>query len=463
MTAPISPGIRWALQWIRGAVRFAAQWRVPLVCLLACVICAAGSAAAVQLGTGPEGEQPGGWLGQTIARYGLWAGLVATFIGGLALNLTPCVYPMIPVTLAFFSGQASGSGKRTLLLALSYVIGISLTYAVLGLFAARTGALMGSLLQRPLVVVAMAILLVGLSLSLFGLYELRPPHAVMQRVGRASSGLLGAFVMGLVVGIVAAPCIGPFVLGLLLLASRLADPATGFLLFFTLGIGMGAPYILLGLAADRISHLPKAGAWLVWVKQVLGVVLLGLALYVIKPLLVPRLFWGALAALLTGAGVALGWMGRSAAAERRASFVWLRRAVGVLLIVLAGAVLWPRPEPAGAVVWVPYTEAAFERAQRAHQPMLIDIYADWCLPCVELDHVTFRHPDVVAALTRVVTLRVDATREVSPEAERLFARYQVFGVPTVLLFDRRGAERKELRIAGFVPPEALLGRLPHLE
>ena len=167
---------------------------------------------------------------------------------------------------------------------------------------------------------------------------------------------------------------------------------------------MGVPYVVLGMAAHRVGQLPKAGAWLVWSKRALGVVLLGVALFFLAPLL-------------------------------------------------------PRSQTASPVAWAPYTAAALEQAQREQRPILIDIYADWCLPCVEMDHVTFRHPDVVAALASVTTLRVDATREVSPEAERLLARHHIYGAPTLLFFDRRGRERLELRLEGFAPPREFLERL----
>ena len=349
--------------------------------------------------------QPLGWLNDVIQRHGLWWALPAVFLGGLALNLTPCVYPMIPVTLAFFSSQAAGAWRRTAWLACCYVLGISLNYALLGVLAAQTGALFGSWLQQPIVIVGVALVVVALALSMFGLYDLRPPQALTRRMGQASAGFWGAFVMGLVVGLVAAPCIGPVVLGLLLLIGQLGDPAAGFLLFFVLGLGMGMPYVVLGMAAHRIGRLPKAGAWLVWSKRALGVVLLGVALFFLTPLL-------------------------------------------------------PRPQAmTSPVAWVPYTEAALEQAQRAQRPILIDIYADWCLPCVEMDHVTFHHPDVARALASVATLRVDATREVSPEAERLLERHHVYGAPTLLFFDRSGRERLDLRLEGFATPDEFLERL----
>ena len=401
-----------------------------------------------------------GWIGEVIRQHGLGVGWLAVLLGGLALNLTPCVYPMIPVTLAFFSSQATGAGKRMARLTGVYVLGMSLQYAVLGLVAAKTGKLFGSWLQHPGVLLAIAAVIVALSLSMFGLYELRLPHAVTQRLGRASSGLWGAFMMGLVVGLVAAPCVGPLVLSLLLVVGQLADPLTGFLLFFALGLGMGLPYLALGLAARRVSRWPKADAWLLWSKKLLGVVLLGLSLYLLKSLLPAWLLHALAMGLLIGFGVYLGWV--EGTRSRSAYFLWIRRVVGVGMIVAAIAGNWPPSHPAATVHWIPYSEAALEQAQRAQRPIVIDVYADWCLPCVETDHVTFRHPEVVRALATVVTLRVDVTRGVEDEAAALLSRRQIYGAPTIVFIDRTGHERLDLRLTGFVEPEEFLAQLQQI-
>ena len=403
--------------------------------------------------------QPEG-LGAVLDQRGLWLGLVAVFFGGLALNLTPCVYPMIPVTLAFFSGQAPGATARTALLAFCYVIGISFSYAVLGVVAAKTGSLLGSWLQQPSVLIGVALVIVALSLSMFGLYDLRPPQVLTRRLGQASTGIWGAFVMGLAVGVIAAPCIGPFVLGLFLFVGQLANPLTGFLVFFVLGLGMGLPYVALALGVSSMGRLPKAGTWLMWSKKILGVVLLGLALYFLKPLVSSRAFVLSVAALLVLAGAYLGWLERGAVQGRL--FPWIRRMVGVALVVAGVAVVMPRPAAPAEIVWEPLGEAIFQEAQRSGRPIVVDVYADWCLPCLELDHVTFRHPGVVEALSTMATFRLDATREISEEAERFLERYRIYGVPTVLLFGRSGEERRDLRLLGFVRPKEFLKLLERL-
>lgn len=401
------------------------------------------------------------WLTHLIAQQGLWVALIAVFFGGLALNLTPCVYPMIPVTLAFFTSQSKGALGRTTLLACCYVVGIAVNYAILGVVAAKTGALFGSWLQQPAVLIGITLIIVALSLSMFGFYDIRLPNAVTARVGKASAGCWGAFVMGLIVGVIAAPCIGPIVLGLLLLVSQLANPLEGFVLFFVLGLGMGVPYVFLGLLAHRVTKLPKAGAWLVWSKKGLGFILWGLALYFLKPLLSHRLLEWSVVGLLAGAGVYLGWL--EPTRMRGSTFKWIRYAVGGGLVAAAVIAAWPHPAAGPRVTWIPYSDAALAQAKQHRQPVIIDSYADWCPGCVELDRITFRHPTVVHALSTVTCLRIDATQNISDEAQRLFERHHIYGLPTVLFFDQTGNERVELRVTGFVPPEEFLEHLKRIQ
>jgi len=387
---------------------------------------------------------------------------LAVWLGGLALNLTPCVYPMIPVTLAFFTGQASAPKKGgkaakglgyTVALGACYMIGMALTYATLGLIAAKTGSLLGGWLQQPAVLIGIALGVIALALSMFGLYELRPPSWIAQRFGQAQSGVAGALVMGLVVGLIAAPCIGPFVLGLLLFVSEMADPVLGFWLLFTMGLGMGLPYLVLGIVSNRATWWPKAGAWLVWVKQLLGVLLLGLALSLVRPLLGPKLFQWLMVGGLLLAGAYLGWLEGSRVGV---GMRWVRRLTGVALLAGAVATIPMEPRPGAAVAWQPYSHARLAQAARDGRPVLVDVYADWCVPCVEMDHVTFRDPEVIKRLEGFAALRIDATRDVPAEAGELLERSGVFGVPTLLIFDRRGQERTELRVNGFLPPKEFL-------
>jgi len=255
----------------------------------------------------------------------------------------------------------------------------------------------------------------------------------------------------LTVGIVAAPCIGPFVAGLLLYVSQLGSPLIGFWLFFTLALGLGAPYLVLALFASRLNRLPKAGAWLVWVKQALGCILFGVALYLIFPLLPEAAGRWAILALLVGCGLYLGWLSRS---ELPGTWVWARRAVG-LLLVLGAVWAWPAGSPPPSpIAWVPYTEAALKQAQG--KPVLADVYADWCIPCREMEMTTFRDPYVVAHTSEFLMIKVDVTNSDDPNAAAFIERYDVLGVPTLVVFDAQGRPRRDLSRAGYVNAKELL-------
>jgi thiol:disulfide interchange protein DsbD len=385
---------------------------------------------------------------QWLARHGLPLTLVLVALMGLGLNLTPCVYPLISVTLAYFGSQARERRGRVVLLSSLYALGIALTFSVLGVSAALSGALFGRALQHPATLVGVAVLMVVLAASNFGLYSLQPPARLLQRVGGASVGAGGALFMGLTMGIVAAPCVGPIVVGLLATVGAHGDPQLGFLLFFALAVGLGAPYVALGVAAGSIARLPRSGEWLRWIEHLFGFLLLGLALYFVSPLLPARVVPWAAAALLAAAGVVLAFL--SGAGRGRRLFPLVQRTVGVLAIAAAAWVLSPASAERGAIPWQPFSAQALAEARAARKPSVVDFRADWCLPCLEMDRTTFVAPEVAAGASRFVMLQADVT-EMSAAAEDLLSRYQVLGVPTTIFYDREGKERH--RTVGYVGAE----------
>lgn len=182
---------------------------------------------------------------------GLIIGLFFVFLGGLALNLTPCVYPLIPITVGFFGGQSEGKTSRLVGMGLLFVVGMAVTYSVIGVVTALTGSVFGSLLQNPVVIILIALIFIVLSFSMFGVYEFKLPDSWVAKAGGAKGGMYGAFFMGLTMGIVAAPCIGPFVLGLVTYVAAKGDPFFGFLLFFILAVGLGTPYLFLAIFQEK--------------------------------------------------------------------------------------------------------------------------------------------------------------------------------------------------------------------
>jgi thiol:disulfide interchange protein DsbD len=395
-------------------------------------------------GAAGGGAQVEGW----IARFGLVPTLALVALLGVALNLTPCVYPLISVTIAFFAGRSGvADGGAAVSRAVLYALGICMTFTALGMTAALTGSLFGAALQQPAVLAGVAAVLVVLAASNFGLYTFQLPPAFTRRLGRVGEGGLGAFFMGLTMGLVAAPCVGPLIVALLVFVGSQQSVALGFALFFALGLGMGAPYVLLAAMAGRLRRLPRGGGWLLWVEHVLGFVLLGMALWFVAPLLPAGWERGATAALLVAAAVALGFR----AAEGGVAFRWARRALGVVLVGLALGGLF-EADAQSPIPWQPYSEDALERALADRRPVFLDFQADWCLPCREMDRTTFRDPEVVRAAEPFVPFKVDVTLG-DEAANAVMDRFGVSGVPTYVAL--RGDGSEGARLVGFVPAERM--------
>jgi len=250
------------------------------------------------------GEVAGRKVDEELAGSSLPLQLLIVFLIGLGLNLTPCVYPLIPITVGFFSRQAEERSGGAFGLAVVYALGMSVTYSALGVIAALTGQLFGAALQNPLVVGGLVAVLLALAASMFGLWELRVPGWAM-RVSGGKTGALGALIMGLVVGFVAAPCIGPLVLGLLTYVGQRGSPLLGFVLFFSLSMGLGLPYVILGTFTGLLNRLPASGAWMIGVRKVFGVLLVALAGYFAQPLLGAGVSEWALGVVLLAGGTYL--------------------------------------------------------------------------------------------------------------------------------------------------------------
>ncbi len=387
-------------------------------------------------------------FGQLLERRGFAVVLLLLFAGGLALNLTPCVYPVIPLTVSFFGGQAKGESGRVFGLASLYVLGMATTYSALGVAAGLSGKLFGAALQSPWVLAGVAAVLVALALSMFGLYDIRMPTSWMQKTG-ARSGRAGAYAMGLLVGVVAAPCVGPFVLGLLAFVAARQNAALGFLFFFVLSLGLGLPYLFLAAFSGSLSRLPRAGEWMEGVKSVFGWILLAMAAYFLRTVLPrPAADW-MLPAVLVVAAIALAVRGRRLRPAARAA--------AAVVFLAAAAFFLPRQVPASSSPeWRPYVA---EQVTRAGRPAVIDFSAAWCLPCRELDEKTFSHAGVRQALERRALFKADMTRSASPEVVALSEKYAILGVPTIIFLDAEGRERQDLRLVGFEDAEGFLKRL----
>ena len=401
------------------------------------------SANFAPLSAAPKGGAPvaNDQLSAAYAAHGLPVALLILFIGGLALNLTPCVFPMIPITVGFFAMQSDGRRSRRFALSLAYVVGIVITYSALGVFAALSGRMFGSWLQSPAVLIGFALLMLVLASSMFGAWEFRVPQFITSR-SAGKAGLAGALTMGLFVGIVAAPCVGPVVVALFTLVAAIAKPVIGLAMFASLGFGLGFPYLI------ALNVFPKPGEWMVQVKKAMGFVLIAMAFYFLRAVIGETAFHaGVAASLLIGAVFLFASRGPRGRAMRLAC---------ATLLLIAG-IFFAIPARKGAEVqWQKYDAKAVTATKG--KPVIIDFFATWCIPCKELDEKTFSDAHVAHDLDRFVRIKADLTNDQDPLVKELTKRYAIVGVPTVVFIDSSGHEQPQSRLTGFESAEQFLAR-----
>ncbi|HEV8434287.1 MAG TPA: cytochrome c biogenesis protein CcdA [Thermoanaerobaculia bacterium] len=398
------------------------------------------------LANAPKGDR----LANAFASSGLTLTLLIIFVGGLALNLTPCVFPMIPITMGFFAMQSDGRRSRRFALAALYVLGIVIMYSSLGVVASLGGKMFGAWLQQPAVQIGFAGLMLILASSMFGAFDIGVPQFIANRaMGRA--GLAGAMTMGLLVGIVAAPCVGPVVVSLITLVASIGKPLIGFVMFAALALGLGFPYLVM------LNALPRPGEWMVHVKKSMGFVLVAMAVYFLRPLIGETWFhYGVAASLLVGAVFLVLMSARSAQARP------LRLACAAALLIGGVAFAIPTGKGGAELTWQRYEQASMLGVPAA-EPAVIDFYADWCIPCKELDEKTFSNGDVAGELGRFTRVKADLTKPEDPAVQELTKKYRIVGVPTIVFLDSTGHEIDAQRLTGFEPPQQFLARLKQVK
>lgn len=449
---------------------------------------AAESAAAASTSTAPAGsgmvsEQDR--LAKLVANGSLGLVLASFFGFGLLLAFTPCVLPMIPILSGIIAGQGEQvTPMRGFLLSLSYVMGMALTYTIAGAVFAAAGQQAQAVFQQPWILGLFALLFVGLALAMFGFYELQLPAALQTRLngvsGKLSGGkVLSTALMGALSSLVVTACVAPPLVAALAVISQTGDVLRGGLALFSLSIGMGAPLLVVGASAGKL--LPRAGAWMETVKQVFGVLFLGVAVWMaerILPARVVMVLWAAVAA----STLWVFWPRRG----------WRPFGLGTVArgVLVAAAVLWGgallvgagfggtdplRPFEGTRFGAAAPQALAFQRirsvaeldrelaaAKAAGRRVMVDFSAEWCVSCKEMEKYTFRDPAVQAALAPYVLLQADVTAN-NADDQALLQRFAIFGPPTTAFFGPEGRERTEFRLVGFVAAEPFRAHLTRLE
>jgi thioredoxin:protein disulfide reductase len=383
-----------------------------------------------------------------------------TFVAGLLTSLTPCVYPMITITVSVF-GATQTTKLRGFLLSLSFVEGIAAMFTALGIAAGASGNAFGTALSSPFVIAFLDLIFLAAAASMFGAFEMVLPSGLQTRLAAlGGSGYAGAFVMGIVAGVIASPCTGPVLTSILALVAASGRVGFGALLLFVYAHGLGILFLLVGTFA---ASLPKPGRWMEAVKSVFGIIFIATAAYFAAPHVPALVTWirperwflpVSVGILL--AGLAIGAVHLSFRGGGRAA---LRKGVGIALSVvgLVGTVGWVFAAPAHPPAargdgfhWIASETVGIARARSARKPAVLDFTASWCGACGELARATFPSGPVVAEASRFVAIRVDSS-SMDDSIRALHTKYAVRGLPTVILLDSRGHEQH--RITGFVPPQ----------
>ena len=407
--------------------------------------------------------------------------VVACFFGfGLLLCFTPCVLPMVPILSGIIVGHgAQVTRGRALTLSTAYVLGMAVTYAAVGVAAGLSGTLLSAALQNAWVLGGFALLFVALALSMFGLYELQLPTALQSRLSDSANhrrGSVGGLVaMGALSALIVGPCVAAPLAGALLYIAQTGNAALGGLALFAMALGMGTPLIAVGVASR--SLLPHTGPWMEGVKRFFGVLLLATAIWIAQPVLPGLLVMLAWAALLIGASMHLHALDPLPAHAKGWHRLW--KGVGVIALlagasILIGAAAGSRDplQPLSVLRSGAAAEAgpAFEpvrsvaeldaRLAASTRPVMLDIYADWCVSCREMERDTFAHPAVRAKLAGFTLLKADVTGN-DPADQALLQRFGLYGPPGTLFFSA-GREVESVRTVGFVPPERFVATLDRI-
>ncbi|MCC4118024.1 protein-disulfide reductase DsbD [Aromatoleum toluclasticum] len=436
----------------------------------------AQSAAAATAGSGVADDESGRIAG--LLRNASGPLVLLSFFGfGLLLAFTPCMFPMIPILSGIIVGHGHNISRgRAFMLSLVYVLGMALTYAAAGVAAGLSGTMLAAALQNAWVLGSFALVFVLLSLSMFGFYELQLPSALQSRLSSTAShqqggSLGGVAVMGVLSALIVGPCVAAPLAGALLYIAQTGNAVLGGAALFAMALGMGAPLLIVGVAARSV--LPRAGAWMEGVKKAFGVMLLAVAVWLLTPVVPPLLPMLAWAALLVFSGIFLHAIDPLPPHAKGWQRFW--KGVGVVLLIggsamligaLAGsrdplqplAVLRAQASTANAAELPRFEKVASlaeldARLAATDRPVMLDFYADWCVSCKEMERFTFTDPGVAARMNRMLLLKADVTAN-NDDDKALLKRFNLFGPPGTIFFDPAGKERGGLRVVGFMKADA---------
>lgn len=428
-------------------------------------------------------------IASVIQGGSLWVILISFFGFGLLLSLTPCVFPMIPIISSVIIAQGGeGMGtKKAFGLSLVYVLSMAVAYTIAGVLAGLFGANLQAAFQTPWIITAFALVFVLLALSMFDVYELQIPNFIQSRISKLSSqrsGIIGVAIMGFLSALIVGPCVAAPLAGALIYIGQTGDALLGGVALFSLSIGMGIPLLIVGTTSGKF--MPKPGMWMDVIKAIFGVMLLGIAIWMMGRVLdenVTLLLWGGLAVFVAVNMNALEPIGQHPAWSSRANV----KALGLMILLygmtlLVGGMAGSKNllHPLDPFIVQPKTlevprdsHKTFEKitsieeldtilTQNKGKRVLVDFYADWCTSCKEYEEITFADDAVKTAMDKFVLVQVDVTAN-NDASKAITKKYGIFGPPAILFFDEKGIQNKEATIIGFKKPEEFLQQLGEIK
>lgn len=370
----------------------------------------------------------------------LWVRLLLVMLLGILMSLTPCIYPMIPITVGILQSQGSKSFLRNILLSLSYTLGIATTFALLGLMAAITGQMLGHFMANPVVIIFIVCVLAYLGGAMFGFYEMYIPSFFQSgSTGNQNGSCLSAFLFGVASGSVASPCLSPGLILLLTIVTTLNSKLMGFVLLFMFGVGLSVPLLLIGTFSSSLSILPRAGFWMVEIKKCFGFMLFGMCFYFLRPILPAPLLLSMLALFLLASGIFYLYSEN----KKEAGF-WKKVyclagiclvALSIVVATLAYKTYLIANEPSLSTLWQTDYTKAVETAQQDKKKLFIDIGATFCSMCTAIDKRVLAHPAVLQALEQFSCVKVNGSDDPENIVKRLQEKNTIHGFPTFLLID----------------------------
>jgi thiol:disulfide interchange protein DsbD len=407
-------------------------------------------------------------------------GIIGYYLAGVLLSFTPCIFPMIPVTMSVI-GSKEGTPLQGFFRSLIYVFGLALTYAILGLMAAVSGGVIGAAMQNPYVVFCVSALFFLMGMSMMDLFHFQLP-SFLQPSGSSSrgKGYVSVFLTGLAAGLVASPCVAPVIVGVLLQIASEGNLVMGFFKLFALGWGLGTILIIVGTFSSAIAAFPKAGMWMNEVKKGLGLMLMGAAFYYLQGALSQAWFTTVFGLFLIIAGIASG--ATDSIAPEATLYPRLVKAMGIVFLItgiylfggqmiISGFIHPPFELPQATVTsaaaptaeqWQKATKEKVAQAAKEGKPVVLDFGAKWCAACVELEEKTFPVKEVIEKLNSFVSLKVDMTQP-GPKEEAFQKQYNVIGFPTLIFINSKGEVIEELTTIGFVDAPAFIEKLSQVD